>query len=221
MKKCLINLVVLLFTSTFIFTSCNSDIKEYSGFPVEKDIVTIIPNQEETLSMPWPLYKGIESGFVEFSKMFNRFGHISNDEISSMITFGNNLINFNLSDAMKDEELLKSQLGIFISDEKEIKKTIKAMKNIDADSVKKIDDFVNGIVDKFDCLLFSVQQVCEFDNGDNWFDSYEDIFNAFVADEDQQASITYINKYFPAAKLISSYSEVSQIVETETEISEK
>lgn len=215
MKKLLSKVLFILSIIILCFVSCSKENDKKDEKVIENVSINIGGN--ETIIMPETLYNSMANEMKKFESMFNSFSNINKEELDNSVNYFTNLMNISFIDLISDFstdnqeslDLLREELFLIFENDNDVEITVNLLSKLSLEQIEIIDSYKNVTIENIDVLLFVLQQVYDFENGDNWFASYEDIFNAFI-DEDSVESINLLNKYFSNVELISSYNKIEK-----------
>ena len=208
--KCL-SIVLLVMIGMLIFVSCGT--KKYAGFEVEEGYI-MLPypggNSEETFSFPLNLYKVMEKELKNVVDSFNKFDVVSEAFIEKSEDVAYYLYNLDIYDINEDPEYTKESLSEVVSDSELINSIMADLSNAPVKDLDVMDDFACFTSDLIDEFLYVLEDLYDYNEGDSYYDSKEEMFNDYIEEMIDSNGIELMNLYFPNVKVVTDYSKISK-----------
>ncbi|MBO5235608.1 MAG: hypothetical protein J6B32_00645 [Spirochaetaceae bacterium] len=208
--KCL-SIVLLVMIGMLVFVSCGT--KKYAGFEVEEGYI-MLPypeyNSEETFSFPLNLYKVMEKELKNVVDSFNKFDVVSEVFIEKSEDVAYYLYNLDIYDINEDPEYTKESLSEVVSDSELINSIMADLSNAPVKDLDVMDDFACFTSDLIDEFLYVLEDLYDYNEGDSYYDSKEEMFNDYIEEMIDSNGIELMNLYFPNVKVVTDYSKISK-----------
>lgn len=208
--KCL-SIVLLVMIGMLVFVSCGT--KKYAGFEVEEGYI-MLPypeyNSEETFSFPLNLYKVMEKELKNVVDSFNKFDVVSEAFIEKSEDVAYYLYNLDIYDINEDPEYTKESLSEVVSDSELINSIMADLSNAPVKDLDVMDDFACFTSDLIDEFLYVLEDLYDYNEGDSYYDSKEEMFNDYIEEMIDSNGIELMNLYFPNVKVVTDYSKISK-----------
>lgn len=208
--KCL-SIVLLVMIGMLVFVSCGT--KKYAGFEVEEGYI-MLPypggNSEETFSFSLNLYKVMEKELKNVVDSFNKFDVVSEAFIEKSEDVAYYLYNLDIYDINEDPEYTKESLSEVVSDSELINSIMADLSNAPVKDLDVMDDFACFTSDLIDEFLYVLEDLYDYNEGDSYYDSKEEMFNDYIEEMIDSNGIELMNLYFPNVKVVTDYSKISK-----------
>ena len=73
-----------------------------------------------------------------------------------------------------------------------------------------MDDFACFTSDLIDEFLYVLEDLYDYNEGDSYYDSKEEMFNDYIEEMIDSNGIELMNLYFPNVKVVTDYSKISK-----------
>lgn len=220
MNKRIVRGIIALGFCLLIFSSCSNvgfPVKKgYVQLPLDKSISLSNEYKKDVIEFPLDIYKLYEKKLKEIAKVFNKFQGASKDvneiiqdvrsDIGSLY-----LISWIWNDDDQDVLVLREGLKGLGASKKQIDSIIEFAKNAETenelDICYGISRFASEVESNLYFVKYGMEEASRFVNGRSFYNSMEEIFNAYVLADDAKESFAFLKKYFPKVEFVTKYED--------------